>query len=508
MAGARGDGQPQVEGVQGVKVYFVSDVEGDYEYWRTCVGACKGLVLPEWLPHVSADASGVHLAPDSHFVFGGDVCDKGPGSIRVVHELLSLHDRYPDRVHILLGNRDINKLRLTSELASSELLHNKIDFIPGAYWLKESDRVAPKDFLEKMVANHLFLSGAAQDQKSDRVRDADTRMNRLKYILDCTMGAVGDFENRREELRRLELASHEAASVSDEQVVASYMSSLEEGGFMRQLLFRGKLACIIGDTLFVHGGVSGSFRKPGSSIGGGTEQQSALGYIPGAVLKRYSASQAAEWVRDLNAWKDEQMRAWSDSPMWSGPPNRDAGLRTRGGNDLMDYVVPGTLPSVVLARHIDREGNPEPLEPDSALWLKGAGLRRVVCGHTPVGCCPHLSREAHGIELVCADTSYSNNKRGDRRGEAWGLVTIWPFGDSSLGVRMEGVTHEGKPYKSEVGAPEKTPLDACVGRRTRDGRFVKQRMEDGTYLLYRVEGRRTYLYTYETEATVLSIMLA
>ena len=31
--------------------------------------------------------------------------------------LVDFHDRYPDRVFLIMGNRDINKLRLLSELS-------------------------------------------------------------------------------------------------------------------------------------------------------------------------------------------------------------------------------------------------------------------------------------------------------------------------------------------------------------------------------------------------------
>tara|TARA_B100000795_G_scaffold180675_1_gene136847 strand:- start:288 stop:506 length:219 start_codon:yes stop_codon:yes gene_type:complete len=38
------------------------------------------------------------------------------GSIRVVNTLVKLKRKYPNRVVLLLGNRDLNKLRLSSEL--------------------------------------------------------------------------------------------------------------------------------------------------------------------------------------------------------------------------------------------------------------------------------------------------------------------------------------------------------------------------------------------------------
>ena len=50
-----------------------------------------------------------HLAPKAHFVCGGDVTDRFIGDLTVVDELLRLKSEAPKRVHLLAGNRDMNK---------------------------------------------------------------------------------------------------------------------------------------------------------------------------------------------------------------------------------------------------------------------------------------------------------------------------------------------------------------------------------------------------------------
>jgi hypothetical protein len=91
-------------------VEFWTDVEGNYDYFEALLSRSAALY---------PDESGSLLLRDKFmFVFGGDSVDKGPGDIRIVRAFVELKRRYPDRVFLLLGNRDINKLRFGAELAS------------------------------------------------------------------------------------------------------------------------------------------------------------------------------------------------------------------------------------------------------------------------------------------------------------------------------------------------------------------------------------------------------
>lgn len=78
------------------------------------------------------------LRPNAHFVYGGDTVNQGAGDIHLVRALVGLKGRYPDRVHLLASNRDLNKVRLSSELSDADMALD-VDEIPGPFW----DRSAP-----------------------------------------------------------------------------------------------------------------------------------------------------------------------------------------------------------------------------------------------------------------------------------------------------------------------------------------------------------------------------
>ena len=136
-------------------------MEGNYEYFESFVELSRVL---EW--EDKETKASLRLKNDQdHFVFGGDSQDKGTGDIRFVKLMVALKDKYPDRVHLMIGNRDANKLRLASELSpeslSSEAVKTDPDF---PYWVAKDKVVTPAKYL---AASSL----------------EDTAANRLRWIL-------------------------------------------------------------------------------------------------------------------------------------------------------------------------------------------------------------------------------------------------------------------------------------------------------------------------------------
>ena len=140
-------------------VAFLTDVEGNYEYFERYVAISKVL---EW---EDEKRDSLKLRDDATFVFGGDSQDKGIGDIRFVKQLLTLKKKYPDRVIFIIGNRDANKLRLSTELSEEALKSDRVRTDPDfPYWIPKDKIVTPQAFYD---ANQI----------------QDSPANRLKWIL-------------------------------------------------------------------------------------------------------------------------------------------------------------------------------------------------------------------------------------------------------------------------------------------------------------------------------------
>jgi hypothetical protein len=190
------------------------------------------------------------LRPNTQFVYGGDTVDKGPGDIRLVRALVSLKKRYPDRVHLLVGNRDLNKLRLLSELSESDMKRD-LDCILKPFWDRNAKSL--KEYLLEKL--QLKSKGATDEDGSAKI--LDSKAERLRYMLVHTMGCPETFEFRREEIQILtkifdeyppSYETHDFTpigdlskdssyiNVADEDVVKSFLYELSKEGSLYQYL--------------------------------------------------------------------------------------------------------------------------------------------------------------------------------------------------------------------------------------------------------------------------------
>ena len=472
-------------------VDYLTDVEGNWEYF--CAWVSRSTAVQERGPPLADGSLDLTLTPGWQLVFGGDSVDKGGavgGSVRVVRSLVRLKERYGSRVTLLIGNRDANKMRLTSELDPSQLdPPEMLDTLPGPYWVPPSKSVSPKAYLTKLAAERAGVPKGEPIPTADAatLRTLNTPFNRLRWMLIETMGSAGEEERRRAELS----AMANGRPISDDLVFASFMSSVQPGGFMRRYLELGQIAAVINGTLYVHGGViSDSY---------GDQLPHCVGVVPG---RKDRVAGVGEWVHALNAWKDKQVAAWIAQPLWRDAKASPAlvqclgGYDERGGQELMNYGVNGSPAGVVLGRHLEKNGMPKLLPADVLAMLASGGVSRLVVGHTPHGNCPTPIRQP-GFLTLFGDSSFSDMKAGDNRGKA--LSTISILVDGTVSVR--GLLHDEREirYTIEPSLPLHDPIGCIEPELEADGtpntnrRFVKARLvtpsgDSGDLLMCRVDG--------------------
>ena len=142
-----------------ILVSYFTDIEGDKFYLDRYVDNSKILT---WSEHertnpdspLSMYSSEEYTFPydrkiefsnsNSILVFGGDLWDKGGFDLYVTRQLLDLKRRHPDRVVWVLGNRDINKLRMTQELGLPTVKPS-VPYHPGLTWFRGSGKVGDPD---------------------------------------------------------------------------------------------------------------------------------------------------------------------------------------------------------------------------------------------------------------------------------------------------------------------------------------------------------------------------
>ena len=434
---------------------YLTDVEGNLDYFHKYVRLSKVIA---W---VDSKKNRLKFKQDnSMFVFGGDAQDRGIGDIRFINLLLDFKKEYPDRVEFIIGNRDANKIRIYSEL--SEKINNnsvhlsKYDKFP--YWVNKKERVTLRNYLEQ---NNYEIN----------------IVNRLKYILEYTMGSSGSFEKRRAELAIL--LNKSASSISNEDIVASFLNSVAphpvnvkntNDNYLLKYLQYGKIAYIFGEHIFVHGAIN----------------KNNMGYVPsgGKFIEDVHL-----WVSTLNNWYHKELNEYMLNPECGGITKK------RKGYKIIDYSVPSDNRTVVYSDNL-KNGNGNYINSKVIKYLNKSGIHSIISGHRPHGDCPLVLRSKN-LTAVSADTSYSDkghmSKWGvDNRGNAVCEVLLYTNGDIQIhGILCDNSKYnyiiENKMVDNARNAKNTYKYDRYIGIKLKNNYWVKN-VKKSKYLISYAEG--------------------
>eukprot|EP00441_Pelagodinium_beii_P007378 CAMPEP_0197702862 /NCGR_PEP_ID=MMETSP1338-20131121/125056_1 /TAXON_ID=43686 ORGANISM="Pelagodinium beii, Strain RCC1491" /NCGR_SAMPLE_ID=MMETSP1338 /ASSEMBLY_ACC=CAM_ASM_000754 /LENGTH=447 /DNA_ID=CAMNT_0043286745 /DNA_START=59 /DNA_END=1399 /DNA_ORIENTATION=+ len=424
---------------------FITDCEGNFDYWQKCVELSRVVGFND---AGELQFSRPHEA--DRFVFGGDVFDKGPGDIRIAVELVRFKRRHPERVWLLAGNRDLNKLRFTAELAEEDVDVGQ----PVPLYPRAPPQVSLRSFLEKRAAEE-----GAKDLSA-----VNTKANRLRWILEHTMTAGGAFEHRRKELALLEGQAED--SVTDDAVVQSFVDSVaKEDGFVWSYLFECSFAVVLDGTLFVHGGIP----------------KDAPGWLPPPDMRYLSPKEGAscggtnlpeghnlgDWVAAMNDFLKEGLKNFREQTSWRSD-------RSRGGEALLSMTSsPASFQRSIVVESLLQGGMPVDPDPNVEAYLARGGIVRVICGHKPCGDSPFVIRRQQ-VEYVHCDTTYSDSTARDKRGNCVAAVEVECAGQASSQLCIRGILCDGRSYDFTLpGSEQLAGGSEFVGRQLQDGWWVK-----------------------------------
>lgn len=421
-------------------ITYMTDVEGDRDYLYRYVRQSKVLCWRNysaksctdddhdrddgvWKP----DNSTAFPFPYNHcidfrdkatgiLVYGGDVWDQGGSDLYVVRQLLHLKRRYATQVHFIMGNRDINKMRIVQEIGCAGLDDDLLPVHNGVYMLKGTGRVGDPDL------------GPLPHR---------TAVERLQWILANTMGSPRAFAFRKWELQQERTADGQVDSVSDADVVESYRKSCDPVmGEISLYLQSACLALRLGDVAFLHGALPFTSDNLLANHGGTSlwdDLTFAMPWLkPGVAARDVGVESIDEWMDALNTFARDQVEAWvacrgESGGIWSWKGGYQCQSQLYG--QLMQYGM-GTNPDrvrnpTVVYNSWGVAGQPRKFfrhdvncrEDQSFVrctndFFQRANLSLICSGHQPAGEMPNHIR-VDGADrtswILCCDTSYSGD---------------------------------------------------------------------------------------------------
>lgn len=398
----------------------------------------------------------------TQFVYGGDAFDHGSDLV-FCRALLDFKRRFPSRVHLILGNRDVNKMVVRHIFGPAAPRDGTttdpvLSILSGA-WRKRlsfTNGVAgmnPREAEEKLfpiptgplpkISYTAYLEDLAVGQDGKKSTGAAHPVSFMKWALIHRLGSPGAFEHRRRELQALQEqivkrggdTSIVERPLTDEDVAASFALAAEPGGVYYEYLREGELLHVISPVLFVHGGIC----------------EENLGLVPAVEAPYHSPLKGCQRLVDVlyeNGGNEEVNNHTVPTPNSSlGSSHTD----TYGEKELEQVSLPpaGTSPipwfnalhafkstalheytqwtankgnalrrygnhcfcttySVTVNSLIKRTG-PSYFSLPVVEFLLSNGLEMVCVGHMPTGDTPAIIRQPPGGVLTCiaADNSYS-----------------------------------------------------------------------------------------------------
>lgn len=396
------------------KTVYLTDLEGRFEPLNQLIKDGTLVITPEGGLEFSS--------PDTKLVFGGDLMDRGPHTIRLMKFISNLKQKYPDRVALIWGNRDLNKLSFAAD--------------------REEKMMQLQDgkYREYLSAKYNSMDLAERNGKT--LESLNTAENQVTFWAE-QYGLTKAIEFHQQELREIRKAE---VTYSEAAIDFADMISNPKREFFNYIRL-GQLVHSEGTVVYLHGGL------PAQN-----------GFVPDSSTIHDNFD---SWQRDINSWAKEQINDFI-----KGLSQGQLGGRGRKlifyGDALFDSTIKKVWNhdnSVIYGPRFKEDSNFRLPNESTLQWLKENGKTMVVLGHSPAGNIPTPLR-GQDIFYVMADTSYSPNGVNTR-------ITI-----DGEQIRVNGLLENGSAIDYTTSARDRSsPIglkfgDETVVAKTTEGKFV------------------------------------
>lgn len=461
---------------QQANVHFLTDTEGHFSFLRRSVDRSRVVSFD------SARRLQFRTDIDNpYFVFGGDLTDRGVGDTDLAELLLDFKCRNPERVILLVGNREASKTRFHVELnpkhIRQRLLHGSVPF-----WLLSGPHQFPIEYVKK----HVLIKTSEQPDTMDLADYVESlsvqecQLIYLKWMLEQNLGCPHTFDYHAQQLASLR--GCDRSQINDYMVLSSIMEQNAPNGLMGQYLAQTQMAAIIPGTgiMAVHGGLT----------------PENIGRVPSMKRDAPKMDNVHDWIDAINCWYAQAVQEWlsidqNELPLELHP------ARTK--LDTFSERIPGDFRSIVTASMLGPQREFQPVPSVVSEYLKQSGISMVLTGHQPIGDHPAILRSSDdSVVFVNGDVSYANvaaNNVHDTRGDVWHNIHIdASIEETQLNIEAQLLsgsllTHQLKHSNGRV--IDDTP----IGKVLPEGELVLCRLPETSH--YRTIHQQGYRVTYK-----------
>lgn len=366
---------------------------------------------------------------ETKLVFGGDLMDRGPHTLRLMRYLTSLKRQYPDRVTLLWGNRDLNKLSFAIER------EEKMSRLQDPKY---------KNYLQSKLDQF-----SESEKHRHNLESLNTPENQVTWWAQ-EYGLSKAIEFHHQELKELgqkEITYREAAADFADLLVNPSREYLK-------YIKLGQLVHSEGSVVYLHSGLPAQ-----------------TGFVPDSPIIHEKFNL---WEKAMNVWAQSQINNFIVGIHKGKLKGRGKKLAVYGDARFSNLVkkVWNHDNSVIYGPRYKEQDNFRLPNEQTLHWLKMNGKSTVVLGHSPAGNIPTLLRGKE-ILYVMADTSYSPN--GEKA-----KITI--DGDK---IAVNGFLDNGTPVEYTTSVKDHT---SPLGLKHDSGELVVGKTNKGELVLFKYIG--------------------